>query len=317
MSLVGIVLSLMVSAGQTTPPAPPPAPSPEAGAEQPATVVEGVTVTGRRAVRDHSEAVSEHARALASPTRRGRLALWRSELCVGVVGLPQVHGAYIAERIADEAHALGVRVGNAGCRPNVFVLVTSQPDRAAADLQDRYAGAFAVNGRRYGMLLGQSRDDLRAFLDTDATVRTWHVSRLVSSDGRPIAMVQIDPLDPTSLVPAVQTTGSSRLSANLADEMSRVYIIVDTTRLVGATYEQLASYLAMAALAQVREQQPDRRFPTILSVFEDLAEGQVGAETVTNADRAFLRGLYQGRRDPPNLVTQRGAIRRALETATR
>ncbi len=303
----GAVLAAVLLAAQ-----PPTVAAQDVATSQP-TQVDEVVVTGQRGGRNHQEAVADHVRSLARPTSRGRLARWRGELCAGVVGWPQEHGAYIAERIADEAHALGVRVGASGCRPNVLVLVTSQADRAAADLQDRYGGAFLTGERRGSLLTGQSQDDLRAFLDTDAAVRTWHVSRLASSDGRPIDYVQLDPGDPLSRVPALAMTGSSRLASGWAEELNRVYVIVDTTRLAGATYEQLTSYVAMAALAQVDEDAEGRRFPTILSLFSDIGSGRAAAEGLTDWDRAFLTGLYRARSDAPNLVTQTGHIRRAVE----
>jgi hypothetical protein len=88
---------------------------------------------------------------------------------------------------------------------------------------------------------------------------------------------------------------------------------VDTTKTAGLTYEQLASYLAMVALAQLDPETEEVPLPSIATLFADRAAGRPAEETLTEWDRAYMKGLYEARPDAPNLNIQRGAIRRSLE----
>ena len=271
-------------------------------------------MTGQRAGQTYQDTVAQHARAIAIPTQRGLLARWDNELCIGLVGAPQAQGRVLLERIADEAFAVGVRIGGPGCTPNLLVLVTNEADRAASDLRHHYPSVFITTERPERLLRGESQEALDRFLNSDRAVRSWHLSNLASSDGSPMLSVQLNPRDPSSVVPALSSMGSSRMASGFQEQFSRVFVIVDTTRLAGATYEQLAGYIAMTALAQVREEDFAGRLPTILSLFSDLGAGRTPQAGMTRWDRAYLRGLYEARSNAPSLVVQRGSIRRALES---
>ena len=270
--------------------------------------VDAVTVQAERdAAEQHRRAVSAFVRDLAQPTRRGRLARWDRGLCPGVVGLPQAHGSFLAERIAEEARRLRLEVGEPGCRPDILVLVTSDAQRAAAQLHRQHPAYFAAGQRREVLDRGGGEQRLGDFLTRSVAVRWWHVARLAASDGRPLGRA--------SGAPAIYTTRSSRLASNWKEGLNRVLVIVDTTQLKGVTYEQLAGYLAMVALAQLDPEAEPSTLPTIMTLFADLQAGHAPAESLTEWDRAYLRGLYASPDDARNLNAQRGAIRRSLVKA--
>ncbi len=275
--------------------------------------VEAVTVEANRsAAEGRRAAVSAFVRGLAEPTRRGRLARWNRGVCPAVVGLPERYGRYIADRIAQEAATVGIEADEPGCVPNILILVTDQPDRAAADLRSRFTGIFAVGGRHAQTETAGGRDRFNAFLTSTAPVRWWHVARQKQADGRPLATWE---LEPGLRVSAATGVNSSRLGSLWREDLARAIIIVDTGKVRGATYDHLGAYLAMVALAQVASDADPGSLPTILTVFDDLAARRPAAESLTEWDRAYLRGLYGAPGESRNLNSQRGAIRRSMVKA--
>lgn len=289
-------------------------PTPPAEQPQDPDTVEGVVVEGRRKLSEEEQRKAESAfvRELAAPTRRDRLARWDGELCIGVVGLPQVQGSYVSDRIAEEAAALGLRPGPPGCKADVFILFTSQADKTAADFRAKRRAFFTGGAGGSGLLeSGGGGQRMKGFLTTPRPVRWWHVSRLSSSDGRPLAAIEIPP-GSGRYVPANATTGSSRLASLLKEDLARALVIVDSTRMRGVTYEALASYLSMVTLAQLDPEAEPRDLRTIMTLFADRDAGRRPADTLTDWDRAYLKGLYEAPDNARNLNAQRGAIRRSL-----
>ena len=128
MMLVAAIVSTVLAAVQMA--APPTAAS--ASREAPNTVAPVIVEGKRDTAEAQREMISDFVRGLSEPTRRGRLARWDSGVCPAVVGLPERHGRYIADRIAVEALTVGLSVEGPGCKANILILVTESggPRRA-------------------------------------------------------------------------------------------------------------------------------------------------------------------------------------------
>lgn len=85
-----------------------------------------------------------------------------------------------------------------------------------------------------------------------------------------------------------------------------MFVLVDSTRLNGATNRGLAGCLAMVVLAG-----PDQRqgppSPSILQLFDQGAERP---ETLTDWDRAYLTALYRSAADTSAFLQEREVARR-------
>jgi hypothetical protein len=299
MGLLGTAAALFLLTTQAAP-AQPARPDADLGQN----TVEEVVVQGRRDAEAQRKAVSEFVGELSAPSVRERLPRWERGLCPGVVGLPQKQASYIADRIAMEALAVGLEVGEPGCRPDVLILVTNRPDETAAEFRRRH-GRFFAHLPRAGEPTGGGGQDLKSFLTTPRPVRWWHVSRRSASEGRSAAGGLL------------QTTAASRLASNWKEDLNRVLLIVDTKKMKGVSYEALASYLAMVSLAQIDADAAPQGLPSILGIFRDRDAGVAGEETLTDWDRAYLRGLYAAPENARNLNAQKGAIRRSLQKPPR
>jgi hypothetical protein len=83
----------------------------------------------------------------------------------------------------------------------------------------------------------------------------------------------------------------SRLTWDAVRSIYSVIQVVDLEHIVGLTYGQVADYVAMVGLAQVRENPELGNASTILGLF-----AQVGADkphSLSPFDQAFLKSLYE------------------------
>ena len=304
-AMLGLAQAEAARASATQPPA-----------EQDGTAVEGVVVQGRRTSEEEQrKAESAFVRELAAPTRRARLARWDDQVCPGVVGWPHDRAAYVVERIAQEARAVGLEVGPPGCEPDILILVTSDGDRTAREVREKFRKLF-VHPLARSLYSGGGGQTADQFVAESRPVRWWHLTELTGSDGRPLRMAMLSSLVPGMPevpVPVVDNAAVSRAASAVKEDLARALIIVDTSRLKGVTYEELASYLAMVSLAQLKPDAEPDSLPTILSLFRDRDAGGTRPDTLTEWDRAYLRGLYAAADNSRSLHTQRGAIRRSLE----
>lgn len=251
------------------------------GAQDPETEVESIDVIGRRDSRERTEAFVAN---ISAPLRFQGLARWDRGICVGVANMPAAEAQRMIDRVSAVALALELRVGEPGCRPDVLVIATPDPDRLARDLVRENGDTFrpSFNGTDRG------RTALREFERSDAPVRWWQVSLPISVDSGAIAtQLRADDAPPT-----ISSPTSSRLRSSIRFDMAKVIVIIDTRRLGDVTFSALTDYVAMVALAQIDPAAEVANYPTILNLF-----GPAPAPGLTEWDAAYLQSLYSAQRD--------------------
>jgi hypothetical protein len=88
---------------------------------------------------------------------------------------------------------------------------------------------------------------------------------------------------------------------------SRVFVIVDKTRLQGVTAGQLADYVAMSGFAKLKADAHPSDASTILTLFN--AAPETAPTGMTDWDQTFLKSLYSTDRISKQ---QRGQIARQM-----
>ena len=146
---------------------------------------------------------------------------------------------------------------------------------------DQAPRAFRPAGGNAGMDLGL--EGLDEFTQSDKAVRWWHVSMPV--DARTGAPAIRFPGHPP---PVILKTGVSRLYNGIRDDLQYVIIIVDSTKLAGTTWQQLADYLGVVSLAQIDPSADPVEFDSILNLFSNPA----AYSGLTDWDRSYLQALY-------------------------
>jgi hypothetical protein len=272
-------------------------------------VVPDVVVQGRTL----DEATREFVGQVAAPPRGRGLALWRGRVCVGAVGFQREAGQYLVDRVSTVAEDLGVRVGEAGCTPNVIIAGAEDGQAMARELVERERRAFDTN------ISGANRSDgaLEDFIGSTRPIRWWHVSLPVDSEtGTPAVRIPGQCTGScngvTDFAPIINVDAASRLNSQIRDDLQKVIIVLDVDALGEASFTQIADYVSMIALAQVDPQADTRGFNTILNLFQPAVATD---EYLTDWDLAYLRGLYSADQTENNARRNARAVADAMADA--
>lgn len=217
-----------------------------------------------------------------SPPGRG-YARWQRRVCVGVHNLSRTAAQYLVDRISSLAVDVGLEPGEPGCAPDVIVIFATDGQQLAASLVEDEPLLFRPATGRAGTSLGLAALD--EFVQSDRPVRWWHVSMPVDArTGQPA--IRLPQSDRT---PVISVAGPSRLHSGIRDDLRRVIIIVDTTKLSGTSWQQLGDYLAFISLAQIDPDADPAAFDSILNLFSNPA----AYTGLTGWDRSYIRALYE------------------------
>jgi len=246
-----------------------------------------ITVLGQkeRALVEHQ--VSSFVSAISVAPFRESLARWRTPICPLVAGLPRDHGEFVLTRISQVATEAGVPLAPERCRGNFYVIVTADPDALLKAWIKRDISLFGDAG---GV-------KIRSFLKATSPVRVWYNADLDTAEGLPLSG------NTTSMVPSGHTTGSPidgvpnnahalgfRLSHDEVRELSSVIVLIDSRRARGVSFGQLADYVALIGLAELRVDADVGEAPTLLRLFS--APEKALLPGLSSWDQSFLKALY-------------------------
>jgi hypothetical protein len=244
--------------------------------------------TDRQSAKDLSTITVEAARDRAILERRVKtfvsgittapvdesLARWQKEMpiCPLFAGLPRDDGEYMLSRLSQAAAAAGASLAPQSCKPNFYVIVTSVPDELIAEWSKRNPLMFGNTGGT----------KIRRFLTASTPVRVWYNAELVNWDGTPCHLdLQYGWL-------SCAAGGHIRFGA--VRDLSSVIELIDARRVKGINFGQLAAYVAMVGLAEIRVDAKIGDAPTILRLFTDTENAPpLGMSTW---DTAYLKALY-------------------------
>jgi hypothetical protein len=248
-----------------------------APAAQPGTAeaLDEVTVTASRISVERR--VAKFVDEIASVENADGLPRWLNPVCPLVSGLPKEAGEFILGRLSDVARAVGVPLAAERCHPNLYILISPEP-KALLRAMEKRNREFT-----FGYYNPPPPTVTDKFIATPRPVRVWYNSQERNLSGGMLIRF------PGDAPPRVEGTGSL-ISNGATWSLERVFVIVDQARLRGLTSGQLADYVTMVGLADLK---PDAKLgdsPTILRLF-DGAPGQAPAG-MSDWDRAFLKSLY-------------------------
>jgi hypothetical protein len=252
------------------PPAKPPEPQSE-------TQLSTITVEAERDRAKLEVRVKTFVSGITTAPYLQSLARWNKEIpiCPQVAGLPYLDGEYVLSRFSQIAMAAGASLAPEICQPNLRIIVSSVPDELIAALYEREPWMFDnANGAK-----------IRQFLHASAPVRVWYKTTYFNWDGRPCLLNQGFP---------VCTQDANVRLAALRD-LSSVIVLIDARRTKDISMGQLAAYVAMVGLAEIRVDAKIGDAPTILHLFTDPANAP--ALGMSTWDTAYLKALYHTQHD--------------------
>jgi hypothetical protein len=247
------------------------------------------------AAREHEmveRKVRQFVSGIAVERRDQSLANWQREIpiCFLVAGLPRADGEYMLTRLSKIATSAGAPLAPEQCKPNFFVVVTSEPD------------ALLKAWNKRDVRLFESGDDLggteiRKFLGTKVPVRAWYNAEIFNSDGTPLLRSGgvgsgFDAVSAAVLngVRINSHPTATRIFFNDVRDLASVIVLIDAPLAKGITFGQLAAYVGMVGLAEIKIDPKVSGTPSILQLFSGSAEPTPTG--LTEWDEAFLKGLY-------------------------
>jgi hypothetical protein len=214
------------------------------------------------------------------------LARWHVPVCPQVTGLQREDGEFILWRISEVARGAGVRLAGERCHPNLFVFVTLDPKQLLTDMKRQRAGTF---GRAAPV-------EIDEFIATPRVARVWYDSAMESPD----SFAPANGFPPfgqmtaaTGLPGGTVTTDwerASRVTRTVERVFTGVCIVIDKAHLQGVALGQLADYIAMVGLTQIKPGAQLGDAPTILKLFDGAP--QAALPGMSDWDQAFVKSLY-------------------------
>ncbi|HEY5412294.1 MAG TPA: hypothetical protein VIJ94_16360, partial [Caulobacteraceae bacterium] len=190
--------------------------------------------------------------------------------------------------------AVGLPAAPKGCRANVEIVFSDQPQR----IMDLVA-------QRHEFLLGyyhaHDHDRLKA---VTRPVQAWYVTATRGGGAATATALALNGLarfaqyrnevidDPQNTPPV--GCGDSRLTTScLESELNNVFIVADSKALEGKDLGLVADYMVMLALSQPRSLEGCNALASVIDVFAKSAcPGRDPPDGLTPADAAYLTALY-------------------------
>jgi hypothetical protein len=276
------VIALFVRAGTDVAaaqaPNPPAAAAPSADEKSP---LPTITVAARRQLQKQ---LSHYVATVVTHDLHDSLVRWDAPICPLVAGLSRERGEFILARISQIAAAAHVPLAAEKCQPNFYVVVTAEPDELLKRWWRRDPTMYNTNN-------GFGR--LRRFMRTAYPVRCWYNVQFQNGESGPLSpefLVAGAAVSSSRLeVPTSDVRDGTRLQYSAVQGLASVIMVVDANRTRDLNMGQLADYVAMLGLAQIRLDADLADTPTILRVFQETKNPPQG---LSSWDQAFLYSLY-------------------------
>jgi hypothetical protein len=275
----GVLLTLGVRAATDVPDAPTPAKPAEA-----TPLLDTVNVESQRQRADLGRKVDAYVTTVVGNAFHEGLARWRVRACPLVAGLPSAQGEFVLARLSEIARTGHVPLAAERCRPNLYIVVASEPTALLKKWRAR-------DRRMFDWGVGEGA--IGHFLNSTRPVRVWYSTAVSSEDGIPSALgaLSIAGANPgLTEIPSNRVPLGTRLKRSVVRVIGSVIVLVDAARVTGLSVGQLADYVSMVAFVDVRENADIGTAPSILALFDERAAG--APQGLSAWDQALVKSLY-------------------------
>jgi hypothetical protein len=255
-----------------------------APAPAPAQHLDTITVEAARQ-REVERQVRTFVAQIAVKPYESSLARWESvaPLCPLVAGLPREDGEFILARVSKIAAAAGAPLAAEHCKPNLYIVVSAGPDALLKAWNKRDVWMFGDEAEQGGA-------KIRHFINSNSPIRVWYNAELYSAEGIPLGNTANGCQSAMSCRTNLRAT-ATRIVFNQTRDLTSALVMVDAARARGISFGQLASYIAMLGLAEIRANADVADAPSILHLFAR-SENERPAG-LSAWDEAFLKALYR------------------------
>ena len=225
----------------------------------------------------------------------GNLARWRGgrqSICPVTVGLAPGYNAFVTARLRALATYVGAPVqSDPQCKTNVQILFTNNPQERMDDVI-KWASVYFRNRYSGGV------KDLIAFKG-DHAIQGWYMTTssgalVLNTD---VALVGLSLLPVWPQITQLYNGGSNLGTrtgggAGSGSGIGIVILVVDTTKVAGATIGTIADYVSMLTLSVAQSPDNCDPLPSILDLMSSSCGAREKPTAVTAGDLAFLKALY-------------------------
>lgn len=238
--------------------------------------LETVTITAQQRKLMERQ-ISRFVTSITLPARDESLARWQEPICPLVAGMSRDGGEFVLARVSQAARDAGAPLAPEKCEPNFLIVLTSQPEELLKKWWKRSPKMF-TDERGIG--------GVHHYITTSHPVRVWYNATSACS-GTPGNFQVVG----GTVYPSCVDGGMiSRLNWQTVRKITSVIVIADTGMVGDLTAGQLADYISMIGLAQIREYPRPGDAPTILRLFAE--NGDARPAGLSRWDQAFLKSLY-------------------------
>jgi hypothetical protein len=254
--------------------------------------LETVTITAKRQQELIERQISKFVSSITLSARDESLARWQAPICPLVAGMTREAGEFVLARLSEVAREAGAPLAPEQCTPNFLVILTSEPDL----LLKRW---WARNPRLFNDERGIG--GIHHFVTTHRPVRVWYNATSACAEGPQTTYA----VDGGMTYPSCSHGAlTSRLTWASVRKISLAIVVADTNLVKDLSVGQLADYIAMVGMAQIRESAKPGDAPTILRLFNESDAARPAG--LSRWDLAFLKSLYA---TAPANVTQIAEIK--------
>ena len=231
--------------------------------------IETIEVTAQR------ETMRKAIRTFVSNVTRfdgENVARWRIPICPSVTGAALEHGEFMRAKIVEIVKIVGAPLARdqKKCSPNLFVILTPQPDQLWATLKERNPKMFV-------------------------SLQPQKIERALST--RPVQSVQnviLNNADGTTpFSSASYRLKDSHIHSSVTEDFISVVVVINDAETGKVTFGQLADHVAMVALARVDLSADFTGADSILRLFATSDSVMPAPPSrLTGWDQSFLRTLY-------------------------
>ena len=235
-----------------------------------------------------------------SPTL-SKMTRWHAGVCPGVTGLPPSWNSSVAARLRAVAAEAGAPVAREGCRINIDIVFTKNPQVLLDGVRDT---------KPFFLGYHDAAQEKRLATVSHA-VQAWYMTQTVDSRG---GIYTDDKLHPEGLnVGSLQAPNAhieywsgSRLGDARRSELMHALIVVDLDKVNGIKLSAVTDNVAMLALAQTAAFDVCQPVVSIANLTAP-CDAALKADALSSSDQAYLHALYAI--DPnTSLIQQRGKI---------
>lgn len=211
---------------------------------------------------------------------------WTKPVCPLVAGLPKAEGEFVLARISNAAIDAHAPLAGRICSPNLFVVATDDdPEPLLKEwwARDRQMYNFQTKGI----------EAVEQFIHSTRPVRVWYNTYQGCDNDvaatSTLAFILAGVGQPGGGPPGCEATIGSRIvSMSTGSDISSAIIVVDGRQMKNVNLGQMADYIALVSLADLRPDADSIPVPSILDLF---GHG-IPPQGLTRWDRALLYSLY-------------------------